>query len=227
MTEYDSKLLRDILMHLSKVQIPSEGLSYCALYRAFPDTSDTTLRECLMIATNEGYISVVSPRDEEPKIGELTQRGQNYLDYSYEGITLLSYKIRDFTTAAVQMEREIKRYGLTHNPQVPLIDKLSWNYNPWISMKTVSLFNLGIALELMLKLLLVMYEQKKPRSHKLTRLYDSLPNNVQHQLEKGYQKELSEHLDVGSIVAFIDHPIPRPDKRPPRRQPDIPPLEVF
>ena len=119
------------------------------------------------------------------------------------------------------MEREIKEYGLTHDPQVARIDKMKWNYDPWISKKTVSLFNLGIALELMLKLLLELHERERPTTHKLTALYDALPTKLQEELEKAYQVQLSKYADVSSIVAFRDYKLPDRDKRPPRKTPDI------
>ena len=143
------------------------------------------------------------------------------------GLILLCENIHDFKRAALNMEREIKEYGLTYGPQIPLIDKVRGKYNLWISKKTVSLFNLGIALELMLKLLLVMYEREKPNDHRLTRLYDDLPCKVQRELEKAYHQDLSKSLDVGCIVGFIDHPRPRPEPTPSRKTPDISTLRGF
>ena len=142
-------------------------------------------------------------------------------------LKLLCENIQDFKAAALHMEREIRVQGLTHDPQIPLIDKLSWNYDPWISKKTVSLFNLGIALELVLKLLLIMYEREKPNEHSLTRLYDGLPRDVRDELERGYREELSKNLDVGCIVAFIDYKLPRPEQVPTRATPDISTLRGF
>ena len=111
------------------------------------------------------------------------------------GLKLLCGNMQDFKAAALHVEREIRVQGLTHDPQAPLINKMSWNCDPWISKKTVSLFNLGIALELMLKLLLIMYERETPNEHSLTKIYDGLPRDVREELERRYRKELTRNLD--------------------------------
>ena len=64
------------------------------------------------------------------------------------------------------------------------------HHEAWVSLKTVSHFNLGTALELMLKLLLSLDDVPfddipKGQRHSLVRLYEKLPD--QHQLEVKYR----------------------------------------
>ena len=54
-------------------------------------------------------------------------------------------------------------------------------------MKAVSHFNLGIALELLLKLLTFINGEAIPQGHELTTLHDDLPPPVQVQLEATFQ----------------------------------------
>ena len=58
----------------------------------------------------------------------------------------------------------------------------------WASMKTVPHFNLGIVLELMLKLLLFQNRIPTPNHHRLVKLYDMIPTKFQKQLEATYQE---------------------------------------
>ena len=126
------------------------------------------------------------------------------------------------------MEREIEDAGLAYDNEEPLLDGSGRKYNDlWESKKIVSLFNLGIALELMLKLLLELWERERPNCHKLTRLYDGLPRKVQKELERAYLDRIRSALDSGKIVANIRHPSPRPDKIPTTKTPNISTLRGF
>ena len=53
----------------------------------------------------------------------------------------------------------------------------------WVSMKTVSHFNLGVALELMLKFFLFRNNSPVPINHSLAELYDDLPVQDRQNLE--------------------------------------------
>lgn len=145
-----------------------------------------------------------------------------------DGLRLLATNVHDFKRAALHMEQEIKAAGLSmHNVEL-LPDDSDRRYRDlWISKKTVSLFNLGIALELMLKLLLEMHKMERPKNHSLTELYDGLPSTVRKELEKAYQKELKNPLGVGRFVGFIDHPVPRPEKTPQPKRPNTTTLRGF
>ena len=101
--------------------------------------------------------------------------------------------IHDFKTTALHVESEIKRHGIRSNSDdaVPGM-KGRTHRDMWISMKTVSHFNLGTALELMLKLLFFLNNipmdniPQKDR-HQLTKLHDELPEKYQNQLESTHQ----------------------------------------
>ncbi len=145
-----------------------------------------------------------------------------------DGLLLLATNVHDFKRAALHMEQEIKVAGLSINNEELLPDDSDRTYTDlWISKKTVSLFNLGIALELMLKLLLGMHEMERPKNHSLIELYDGLPSKVRKELEKAYQKELKNSLDGGRFLSFIDHPVPRPEKTPRPKTPNIKTLSGF
>ena len=104
---------------------------------------------------------------------------------------LLYDNIHDFKNAAQYVESEIRRLGIRYNcwEAVPAMEGRT-HHEAWVSLKTVSHFNLGTALELMLKLLLSLNDVPfddiwKGQRHSLVRLYDKLPD--QHQLEVKYR----------------------------------------
>ena len=83
---------------------------------------------------------------------------------------LLRDNINDFKRAAILMESEITRLGVDDNST----DKISGtggrrHHDVWVSMKAVSHFNLGISLELMLKLILRLNGAQVPKIHQLER----------------------------------------------------------
>lgn len=104
----------------------------------------------------------------------------------------LESNICDFTNTALLVEEAIKgqrnsddKFDLTMTTdgRTPVIK--------WASMKTVAHFNLGVALELMLKYLLLRNGKDYPRGregHDLTFLHDKLPEEVQKRLEPTYQE---------------------------------------
>ena len=98
--------------------------------------------------------------------------------------------INEFKDNANQVESEIKRYELNcdHNEIVPRTGGRR-NRDMWVSKKTVSHFNLGMALELMLKLLvwLLTKGEKIPQGHNLTGLYNKLEESTQNLLKEYYE----------------------------------------
>ncbi len=118
---------------------------------------------------------------------------------------LLYDNIHDFKTTAMYVEAEIRRHGIRSdgNDNVSGMNGRT-HHDMWVSMKTVSHFNLGIALELMLKLLLFLNKIRIPRSHFLTELYDAMPEKYQKQLEATYQKSRSCLPDGYKLIAFIN-----------------------
>ena len=119
------------------------------------------------------------------------------------GPILLRENISDFTNAAVHMEKEIKSLGLTPENKKPVETRPEVKFNDlWLSKKTVSLFNLGIALELMLKLIRVLNDIPTTKEHSLTKLYDGLPDKVRHELEGAYQTHAQGSLDTGRFICM-------------------------
>ena len=101
---------------------------------------------------------------------------------------MLYDSIHDFKTTARHIETEIQRHGIRDNSHdlVPAMLGRT-HHDMWVSMKTVSHFNLGIALESMLKLLLFLNNVAIPHDHLLVKLHDQLPAKRQTQLEAAYQ----------------------------------------
>ena len=120
---------------------------------------------------------------------------------------LLYDNIHDFKTTAMHVESEIRRHGLRDNSldAVPGMNGRT-HHDMWVSMKTVSHFNLGLALELMLKLLLFLNNvplDKIPRNrrHCLTTLYDAIPAKYQKQLESTYQASRGILLEGYELIS--------------------------
>lgn len=119
--------------------------------------------------------------------------------------------ILDFANAAILIEREIRCHGLCDNSQdvVPKSNGRT-HHDMWASMKSVSHFNLGIALELMLKLLLKLNDKGYEHIHGLAALLKELPSPVLDRLETTYQDCRSVLPGGYELVAFITKPPPAP-----------------
>ena len=138
---------------------------------------------------------------------------------------LLYDNIHDFKTTAIHVESEIRRHGLRDNSfdAVPGMNGRR-HHDMWVSMKTVSHFNLGLALELMLKLLLCLNNvplDKIPRNrrHCLTKLHDAIPAKYQKQLESTYQASRGILPEGYELIAFINTASPTPTTPgPPNRK---------
>ena len=93
----------------------------------------------------------------------------------------------------------------------------------WMSMKTVSHFNLGIALELMLKLLLHLNQitpmdvVQGKQGHFLTRLHDAIPEKYQKQLELTFQASRAVLPNDDELIAFISTSSSASPQRPQHR----------
>ena len=101
---------------------------------------------------------------------------------------LLYDSIHDFKRAAVLVESEIKRHDIRYDSD-DAVQGMNGrkHHDMWVSMKAVSHFNLGTALELMLKLLVVRSRGTAPNHHKLVKLYDTLSEKDRKQLEYKYR----------------------------------------
>ena len=117
---------------------------------------------------------------------------------------MLYDNIHDFRNAAVGVESEIKRYRLRSVSDDVVPDTNGRTHTEmWVSMKTVSHFNLAIALELMLKLLLSLNGNAIPHHHRISDLHDDLPPEKQEQLESTYQASKTAVLPHGHrVVAY-------------------------
>ena len=117
--------------------------------------------------------------------------------------SLMCANIRDFKSIALYIEREIETNNLADDFRLSL------------SKRIVSQFNLGIALELLLKQLLDMHGKKIPNHHELTKLYDDLPCKVQFGLEEAFQQSVSNapqgyHIRAG----YQSYSTPQSEKLP-------------
>ena len=84
-----------------------------------------------------------------PQFNEKTAHMEAHIQHIYNDI-------HEFKTAASHVESEIRSYGLCRDSQDP-VPEMEWRTkrDMWASKKDVSHFNLGTALELMLKMILL------------------------------------------------------------------------
>ena len=116
---------------------------------------------------------------------------------------LLYDSIHDFKTTARHVETEIRRHGIRNDSDDPVPEMRGrTHHDMWVSMKTVSHFNLGIALESMLKLLLFLNNVAIPHDHLLAKLHDKLPAKRQGQLEDAYQASRASVRAGYDLIAF-------------------------
>ena len=124
---------------------------------------------------------------------------------------MLYDSIHDFKATATLVESEIKRCGV-RSKSVEVVPDMSGrtHHDMWVSMKTVSHFNLGIALELMLKLLVLLNSKAIPAHHELTKLHDDIPEKYQEELEAVFQECVSVVPNGFSSIAFLNSDSPKP-----------------
>ncbi len=141
-------------------------------------------------------------------------------------IRLLYDNIIDFKGAAEHVESEIRRLGILYD---------SWEEMPgtegrihhemWVSYKTVSHFNIGTALELMLKLILHLQsipwsDIPKGQRHSLTRLYDKMPAQHKDWLEIKYRATKRGLPEGLAFLGFVNRSpdAPGPEYSAPSRE---------
>ena len=124
---------------------------------------------------------------------------------------LLYDNIHDFKTTAVYVEAEIRRHNIRSvgNEAVQGM-RGRQHHEMWASMKTVSHFNLGIALELMLKLILFLNKVDIPQHHHLARLYDGIPPQFQKRLDSTFQDSRRVLPGGFELEAFVNVAEPKP-----------------
>ena len=127
---------------------------------------------------------------------------------------LLYDNIHDFKRAAVLVESEMRRHDIRYDSD-EAVKGMNWrkHHDVWVSMKAVSHFNLGTALELMLKLLLVRSRMPPPSHHELAKLYDILLDKDRTQLESHYRTSRRESADFALLMFNSPGSEPPPETR--------------
>ena len=133
-------------------------------------------------------------KEQSPKIDEVD-------------IPLLIRMTHDFAETADVVEKHVVHRSLRSDTQNTVWD--------WMSMKTVSHFNLGTAFELLLKLLLLRSGRGYTHTHGLTDLYLALPEKVQTYLQATYGKSAgSGTLKLVALTTTPPEQQQRPQDRP-------------
>lgn len=129
-----------------------------------------------------------------------------------DAIRFLHDNIHDFKNTAEHVESEIRRLGILYDSweEVPGTEGRI-HHEMWVSLKTVSHFNLGTALELMLKLMLflnniTLKDVRGKQLHSLTRLYDTLPENDRLKLDALYRGIRKDYPDQFAVSGFVNRP---------------------
>lgn len=94
--------------------------------------------------------------------------------YREKALRMLFHNTHDYSEIAEQTELKI------HELNLPL------GGDRWLSLKSVSHFNLGISLELMLKFLLAWEKSPVSQDHRLARLYNGLSPRTRTRVERAY-----------------------------------------
>jgi len=137
---------------------------------------------------------------------------------------LLYDSIHDFKCAAVLVESEIRRLDIRCDSDgfVQGMNERK-HHDTWVSMKAVSHFNLGTALELMLKLLLARSGESLSdhEHHELAKLFDNLKEPDQERLEAKYWALRRKYADFSWFI------FNRPGSEPPPETRNINRLKGF
>ena len=135
---------------------------------------------------------------------------------------LMYDNIHDFKTTAAHVESEIKRLGIRHDRDdlVPSVDGRR-HRDMWVSMKSVSHFNLGVSLELLLKMNLLLNDIQYAHVHRLVGLYDLMPKKFQKQLDSVYQSCLIAVPGGLEFVAFVNSETEEVDSLPQLENRDV------
>jgi hypothetical protein len=128
-----------------------------------------------------------------------------------------------FTESAWLIERRIQELGAKEGDPSPIGGATGWRkHDVWESLKTVSHFNLGVALELRLKCLLALHRieprKRGTRGHYLRKLLEQLPHELLDRLEALYRQAMAERNVT--LLAFISTQRPERPKGPPNRRLD-------
>lgn len=102
-----------------------------------------------------------------------------------------------FAEIAWLIERRIQELGAKEGDPTPIGGATGWRrHDVWESLKTVSHFNLGVALELRLKCLLALHdiepERRGAQGHYLRKLLEQLPSEMLDRLKAMYRQAMAE-----------------------------------
>ena len=130
-------------------------------------------------------------------------------------LQLLSSNAQDFVQTAVDIEEKIVDLRLKDNSFDFVPDMHGRRHHDmWTSLKTVSHFNLGVALELMFKYVLLLGKIEYEKGHKLTPLYHRIPEDARINIDTYYEKCLQTHQHGVLLIAFVDTPNPSESEQP-------------
>ncbi|MXW23498.1 MAG: HEPN domain-containing protein [Chloroflexi bacterium] len=119
-------------------------------------------------------------------------------------LRLLYDNVHDFKTTATLVEADIGRWGIRHDSDEPVPGAKGRRHREmWVSMKSVSHFNVGIAIELLLKMLLILKGIEYKKNHSLVELHDLIPARCQSQLQTVYA-DVKRPVGGCELVAFIN-----------------------
>lgn len=119
---------------------------------------------------------------------------------------MMYYTIQDFARAAEWAESEIKRLDDAAVRREPRSDGDPVQFgDTFISLKTVSHFNLGIAMELLLKYFLRWEALPVPRRHPMKDLYAALPKSQRDALEALYHSVMPDTL-TENVMTLSPYP---------------------
>ncbi len=120
-------------------------------------------------------------------------------------LRLLYDNIHDFKTTAMLVEADIERMGVGHDSDEPVPGAKGRRHREmWVSMKTVSHFNMGTAIELVLKMLLNLNGIRYEKNHSLLQLHNLIPATYQAQLQSVYEDACRSTISGFELVAFIN-----------------------
>ena len=121
--------------------------------------------------------------------------------YREKALRMLFHNIHDYKEVAEQAERKIQDL------------KLPLGGDRWLSLKSVSHFNLGISLELMLKFLFACEKRPVSQDHRLARLYSGLSPRTRTRIQRGYGALVLNDLALQAF-ALGDGPQAPPSPKP-------------
>ena len=121
-----------------------------------------------------------------------------------DALRYLHSNIYDFKSTAEHVESEIRRLGIHGDSweAVPGMEDRT-HHEVWVSMKTVSHFNLGVALELMLKLFLFRNRSTVPTNHSLAELYDEIPARDRQKLDSIHRAIFRTSREKFNMMVFV------------------------